>query len=190
MSQVLCVFLDPDVDTALPVTTAEGGRMLEIPERERLHVDQLVLRRANGKEPHVCFESLLHHSQPVLLMSTESESRVKVNGAKPLRITRLTSGDLVDIDGVVLHVAVKYHPYIGPPEDGHLGVKCGYCRVPIENDAKSRVLVCVNCNKPTHFHGEDVPVEERMECAKMSSHCGHCQAELILTPGYSYVPAL
>ncbi|MFV2067592.1 MAG: hypothetical protein ACC645_11490 [Pirellulales bacterium] len=122
-------------------------------------------------------------------MSFEPTMRVTVNGLLAACFTVLNPGDVLGIDGHVLHVSLLNRPYVGPPDKTHLAAKCGYCRMSIQDEADMRVYVCPNCHLPTHHQGEEIPAEKRLECVKLSSHCGHCQADIVESEGFTHVPA-
>jgi hypothetical protein len=111
-----------------------------------------------------------------------------VNGLGAYSPSVLNPGDVLGIDEHVLYLAVLNRPYIGAPGETHVGAKCGYCRLPIDGGEGMRVYVCPNCNLPTHHQGDEIPAGTRLECVKLSSHCGHCQAAIVEQAGFTHVP--
>ena len=122
-------------------------------------------------------------------MTCDPGEQVTVNGLPAARVRTLNPGDVLRIAEHGLHLSLLNRPYIGPPDQDHLGARCGYCRVPIQDEPGMRVYVCPHCQLPTHCHGVEMPAEKRLECAKLSSHCGHCQAAIVESEGFTHVPA-
>jgi hypothetical protein len=190
-SQAFCLLWNSRIPSDLPTEPAcEGFEFLELRGSKRLVCRAGKLLDAADGASVVQLNPIRNKRENALLMSTQSQARVTVNGARAACIAALKSGDVLDLDGQVLHVSLLYRPYVGPPEIGHLASKCGYCRVPIRDESDMRIYVCPNCNLPTHAHAEEVPVEKRLQCVELSSHCGHCQARIVESPGFSHVPTL
>jgi hypothetical protein len=190
-SQAFCLFLDSDTATDLPTaTTGQGLRYFELSGCERFisQGGKLSCPR-NGDHP-IRLDLLRNKTQRSLLMRVEPGVRVTTNGLPAACFTVLNPGDVLGVDEHVMYLSLLNRPYIGPPNKSHLAARCGYCRVPIQDAADMRVYDCPRCNLPTHYHGEEIPIEKRLECAKLSSHCGHCQAEIVESEGFSHVPVV
>jgi hypothetical protein len=190
-SQAFCLFLDADTATDLPtVTTPQGLRYFELSGCESLiSQDGKLSRPRNGDQP-IRLESIRCQTQISLLMTLEPGMRVTTNGLPAACFSILNPGDVLGVDEHVLYLSLLNRPYVGPPDESHLAARCGYCRVPIQDSADMRIYACPNCQLPTHSHGEEIPAEKRLECAKLSSRCGHCQADIVESEGFSHVPAL
>ena len=188
-SQQFCLVLDPGTETNLPTQSApEGLSYLELSGRERFVSRDGELSHPQNGEPSVQLESIRDKTQRSLLMTFEPGVRVTVNGLLAARFSILNPGDVIGIDEHVMHLSLINRPYTGPPDERHLAAKCGYCRVPIQDEPDMRVYGCPNCHLPTHCQGEEISVDKRLECAKLSSHCGHCQADIVEAEGLTYVP--
>ena len=191
LSRTICLFLDPDTATDLPVqAVGEGLRYLELVGCEQFVNNSGKLSRPQNSDQSIRLESIRNKSQSSLLMTFEPGLRVTTNGLPAACFSVLNPGDVLGVGDLVLYLSLLNRPYIGPPDESHLAAKCGYCRVPIKDEADMRVYVCPNCNLPMHSHGEEIPVEKRLECAKLSSQCGHCQADIVASEGFTHVPAL
>ena len=190
-SRTFCLLLDADVVTDLPKRSARHGpSYIEVRGPEKF-VDRLGnLTRGQDGDVSIELEPIHYQSQQFLLMQADSASvvRATVNGLPASCLSVLTAGDVLGIGEHVLHVSLMNRSYIGPPSERHLAAKCGYCRTPIRDEADMRVYDCPQCHLPTHCQGEEVPVEKRLECVQLTGHCGHCQAEIVPSEGFSHVP--
>ena len=188
-SQAFCLFLDPATATDLPTATApQGLRYFELSGCECFVSEEGKLSRPQNGDRPIRLESIRNKMQSAVLMSLEPGVRVSTNGLPAACFSILNPGDVLGIDEHVLYLALLNRPYTGPPDESHLAAKCGYCRMPIPDAAGMHVYVCPNCQLPTHSHGEEIPVEKRLECAKLSSQCGHCQADIVALEGFTHVP--
>ncbi|MGB6042631.1 MAG: hypothetical protein WBF93_05690 [Pirellulales bacterium] len=190
-TQQYCLFPENDSEVQLALEASpQGPEYFALPDLERLAVNEGQLMRTNNGAAAILLETIRNKTGAKLLMATDTDLRVTVNGLQANRINILKTGDVVGIDEHVLHVSLLNRPYSGPPAEDQLGVPCGYCRLPIADDANMRIYVCPTCRQPTHDHGEDVPGEDRLECTKMSGRCGHCDAEIVHSEGLTHVPEL
>ena len=190
-TQAFCLFVDEDTETSVPTQPASGGlRYFELERCEGIADEGGKLARVKRGDAVVRLETIQRKPHRLLLMSAGPEARVRVNGAGVARLAALNSGDVLDVDGHVLHVSLLNRPYVGPPDEKDLESTCGFCRVRIQNKPNMRVYVCPNCRLPTHNQGEEVPEGKRLACAHASPNCGHCQAEIVETEGFTYVPTL
>ena len=190
-SQTFCFFLDPDTETDLPTLPTPGGlSYFEVSGRKCFSVRDGRLTGHEKGHGLIQLEAIRSRTQSSLLMTIEPGMRVTVNGLLAACFSILSPGDVLSIEEHVLHLSLLNRPYTGPPDMNHLSAKCGYCRVKILDEPGMRVYVCPNCQLPTHCQGEEIPVEKRLECAKLSSHCGHCQSVIVKSEGFTHVPTL
>jgi hypothetical protein len=189
-SQSYCLFLEPELDSDLPTRSdSQGLRYIELSGCECLgHRAGKLTRPQQGDHHSIRLEPIRSKTRNSLLLTFEPGARVTVNGLAAAWMTVLNPGDVLEIDEHTLFVTLLSRPYTGPPDENHLAARCGYCRAPIHDEAGMRVYVCPNCHLPTHDHGEEIPVEKRLECVKLSSHCGHCQAVIVKSEGFTHVP--
>ena len=169
-SQSFCLFLDSETETDLVTLTAPLGlRYVELSECECFINRGGKLSRPQNGDQSIQLESIRTKTQNSLLMTFEPGARVSVNGLLAPCFSVLNPGDVLAIDDHVLHLSILNRPYTGPPDESHLGTKCGYCRVPIQDEAGMRIYVCPNCQLPTHYHGEEIPV--RSEERRVGKEC-------------------
>lgn len=196
--QVLCLFLDQEVKTDLTTATdSRGMRYLELPARMGFVCRDGKLARSTSKLASLRLEPVRSRDRSALLLTftaqkafTAQKERVTVNGLPAARLSVVEPGDVLGIDDVTLYVAVRNRPFIGPPQESDLAAKCGFCRLAIQDVPDMRVYVCPSCRLPTHWQGDEVPADQRLECAKLSSQCGHCQADIVESEGFTHVPSL
>jgi hypothetical protein len=190
-SQTFCFFLDRDSKTDLPtLPTPDGLTYFELSGRQCFSILGERLSGHEAGDRLIELEAIRSKTQSSLLMTIEPGMRVTVNGLLAACFSVLRPGDVLGIEEHVLHLSLLNRPYTGPPDRSHLSAKCGYCRVKILDKPGMRVYVCPNCQLPTHSQGEEIPVEERLECARLSSHCGHCQSDIVKSEGFTHVPTL
>lgn len=190
-SQKFCLILDPETQLDIPVQVAENGlRFVELDEDRPFAYQARQLKHTSTDDGAVHFKTITVNGtlRKLFFERIDSQLRVRVNGSRVARWTLLHSGDVLDLDDLTFHVSLLNQPYIGPPEPSHVGRKCGYCRVKIEDSDEMRIYACPKCGFPTHFQDDHVPPETRLECAKASSQCGHCQADIIASEGFTHVP--
>jgi hypothetical protein len=83
------------------------------------------------------------------------------------------------------HVAVLHQPRIGPPPAEVIGKPCPVCLVAFA--AEARCYVCP-CGRVLHLEGE--PHEEnKLQCARVHTECPGCHRPIVLTEGFSGLPA-
>ena len=155
---------------------------------ERFVVDDGLKNADTGGTAEIQLETIRAKAGISLLMAVQPGLPVTVNGLPAALISVLHSGDVIGVGEHVLHVSLLSRPYVGPPDAGHVGVLCGYCRVEIKDEPNMQVYVCPNCQQPTHNQGEEVPTDARLECAQLSPRCGHCDAEIVTTEAFNHVP--
>ena len=190
-TQDFCFFLDHDIQTDLTTDTLpQGLRYLTIQAQQHLSIEDGKLQPPQEGAPSFQVDSIRHKNQSLLLLNYQPGIRVTINGLVPPLLSVLKAGDVLRVGGHALHVSLLNRPYSGRPSANHLTTKCGYCRVLVQDSENMRVYVCPNCRLPTHDQGEEVPAEERLQCVNLASHCGHCQAEIVRTEGFTYVPTL
>jgi hypothetical protein len=132
------------------------------------------------------FESLFTAIGEKLLMITSPGSRVRVNGLAAPLVAPLSLGDQIQLDsGGVLHVSRVQRAVPMPPPAELIGKPCEVCLVPFT--AETRLLVCPSCGAARHMEGEEVPRDERLECAALGA-CIRCESDLPQTDGLAFLP--
>lgn len=190
-TQAFCFFLLKQIAIDLPVqSTPQGWKYFELSDFERCTHHDGKLTRQQVEEHYIQFTTAHGGAHRSLLMHAVGQVRLTVNGLPAARYQALRPGDVVRIEDDPLQLSIRNRPYVGSPQASDLGTACGYCRTSITERPGARVYICPNCQLPTHFDDEQVAEEERLICFAMSTHCGHCQAELIAREGFSHVPAL
>ena len=184
-SQAFCLFLNPEVDTDLPTcSTPLGLRYLELSDCERFSDRGGKLSRPQNGDPSIRLEAIRTKMHNSVLMTFEPGLQVSLNGLPAACFSVLNPGDVLRFVEHGLHLSLINRPYTGPPDESHLAAKCGYCRLPIQDEPGMRIYDCPHCHLPTHSQGEEMPAEKRLECAKLSSHCGHCQGDIVESEGF------
>jgi hypothetical protein len=120
-------------------------------------------------------------NEPRLLLASPPACRASINGVPAPRLTLLMEGDRFHFDaGPAFRVALFHRPRLGPAPAEMIGVACPICTLALaEGD---RCFVCP-CGTPLHA-AEDETREGALACAKMITHCPHCQQPVRLVSGY------
>jgi hypothetical protein len=119
--------------------------------------------------------------QPRLLLATPPQQPATVNALPAPRLALLSEGDRFHFDeGPLFRLDLFFRPLIGPVPTRLIGVPCGVCSLALA--AGDRCLICT-CSTPMHA-AEDESQPGALACAKMISHCNHCQQLVRLTPAY------
>lgn len=183
------------VNTVVPrAQIPDGVQWIELPEATPSYLTS----RPDGLEltssSHGCdvetllLEPVRHDHRPYVLLIARQLSRVRVNGSAASTVNMLRVKDVVDFAGFTLHLSLLNRPYVGPPCAEQIGLECSYCRLQINEQPDTRVYVCPTCQSPMHCQDVELPVETRLECARLVSHCGSCQSPILLEEGFVYVP--
>ncbi len=126
-------------------------------------------------------------NQSFLAMLTSGELAPRVNGQPAPPLTLLRVRDQVQVtERNVLHVSILNRPFIGRPRDEEIGTECPFCRIPFTAD--TTIYICPFCDKAMHCEGTDKPEEDRLECARLTTECRHCNQPVNMKEGYVYVP--
>lgn len=143
---------------------------------------------ADGDSSSVTFETLRHENRSYLLALVGHGCRARINAIQAARVNILHAGDVLDVGDRPLYVALWNRPYIGPPLAETIGAECAHCRCRIVDGPAMRVYVCPACHGPMHLQGDDVPEQDRLECAKAVAACRHCELPVTLRNNFVFVP--
>jgi len=132
------------------------------------------------------FEPIAEGRGKTLLMLNAPGGRSRLNGVPAPLVAPLSIGDQVAIDArTVLHVSRLQRMAPTRPSAEIVGVRCEVCLLPFS--AETLVVLCPFCGNARHMENEDVPEEDRLECASLGP-CPHCNSELPASDGYVYWP--
>ena len=119
-------------------------------------------------------------------MFTRPGSRVRVNGLPAPIVVPLSLGDQLGLDPEhLLHVSRMNQTAPVPAPAWLIGKSCEVCLLPFT--AESPVVLCSSCGAGRHLQGEEVPTQERLECASLGG-CPNCESESPQTGDLAYVP--
>jgi hypothetical protein len=146
-----------------------------------VEVDDL---EADGVEP--IFATVASASGEQLVMLNATGDRTRVNGLPAPIIAPLSLGDQIRTDGGQLfHVSRKIQTNPAPPPSSLIGKRCEICLEAFAAD--TMVVVCPSCGAARHMEGEEVPVDERLECAALGG-CPNCASEIPESGVLAFVP--
>lgn len=120
-----------------------------------------------------------------LLMVSTTKAAISLNGLPAPLVSVLSLGDqLVLGPDLLVHVSrrIQNEPIATPAR--LVGQECEICLLPFTLD--SRLVIC-ECGAARHLDGEEVPAEERLECASLGP-CPLCETERPTSGGLAYLP--
>ncbi len=150
---------------------------------------RLVSRLPKKTDRFFVIQTVHHEEEMRLLLLCPGKQHIWVNGQLAPSLVLLKEKDEVSFNmysGYIMHVACFNEPYVGPPPEEEVGVKCKLCTA--EFDSSTRVYLCPFCRKPLHLEGEETPESERLQCAELSSTCPTCQKPILKEKGYRFLP--
>ena len=172
--------------TALPIPS--GVSHLSFPAGSPAHAGgppSPVLRESAQAGAAATLEVLRGGGRPLVLLACAEAVRIRVNGMPAPRVALLGLRDEVRIGNhAPLHLSFWRDPQAGRAPEEMRPQKCPVCLTPL---GSGRAYSCA-CGHFIHMNGEEVPAEERLECALAVPHCPVCDAEIALAAGYSYEP--
>jgi hypothetical protein len=147
---------------------------------------RLVKRRPRVGRPALCFEPVSAGGRDLLLMAGGDAAGTRVNGLPAPPLATLGIRDEIRVGRErILHLSALRSPHIGPPASDRVGEECPVCRVEFREDT---VVYTCSCGQPLHLEGEEVPEDDRLQCALTARACVVCRRFVRLEGGYEYVP--
>jgi hypothetical protein len=158
---------------------------LAVPTAERLPV----LSQEPSNTCVATLEPVSYERHRCLVVVFRAGERLQVNGHVPPVAAVLHIGDQIRVrDDCVLHLSMLNRPHVAAPRERDLGTECPFCRVKFVPN--TTVYVCPYCDGAVHCEGEERSVDERLECARLTTECPRCMKPVSHKEGYAYVPEL
>jgi hypothetical protein len=121
-----------------------------------------------------------------LVLFTRPGSDLRLNGLPAPIVAPLSLGDQLGIDPEnLLHVSRLSQTTPVPAPAWLIGKSCEICLLPFTDE--SPVVLCSTCGAGRHMEGNEVPSEQRLECASLGA-CPNCQGESTTTGDLVYIP--
>lgn len=179
----------PPTDGRPEVIELSGPTSLDVEDRQLATV-------CGAQTGAVVLEPIHFDNQSRLAMTiSDGGLGIRVNGLAAGPVSVLGVRDVVEFpdDGPVIHIALHFHPYLGPALADHMGRECPLCTTQI--GPESRVLVCPHCQTVLHDGALDdsagaPEAAESLECAKTTQNCPCCENALAREEGYVHVPEI
>ena len=171
-----------DASELLQVVIGSGVHELDI---DTLLSQTHAPRSAQGRRA-LRFEAALVEGSPALIMITPPELRARVNAMPAARVGVLRVGDQVQVEGATLHVTLHRVGEPRAPSAEELGARCDICLVDVVEDT---LIIRHECGALLHAEDESVPIESRLECARLGS-CQKCGEPVSLESGLAYLPEI
>lgn len=147
----------------------------------------LLVEPAGAESERIVLAPVQYENQSFLVMLSPYGRAPRLNGQPAPQLALLRVRDQLQInDRFVLHVSLLNRPHLGRPREQEVGTDCPYCRVPFVAD--TTVYVCPICDKAMHCEGPEKPEEDRLECARLTTECRHCNQPVNMKEGFVYVP--
>ena len=128
------------------------------------------------------------HSPQLLMLGLYGSARVNGRPAPPVALLNVKDEIMLGCcNRYVAHVTLFQKARLGTPPTNEIGRTCPVCRVNIKKD--SATYAC-SCSQLLHCEGEEVPVEDRLDCAQICLNCPTCGSPINLESGYIYLPSV
>lgn len=197
------LLLEAPVAPAKSISLEEPFRVLNVPDRPAALLgtcdddaptlvpidagdNEAVGRQAERQTNAPLFVTAFGKRGEQLIVVSEPGTGTRLNGLPAPLVAPLSPGDQVAFGpDLLLHVSRRIQMDPIPTPNSLVGQACEVCLLAFARE--SRVVICASCGAARHLESEEVPEEDRLQCALLGP-CPNCGDERPESGGLAFVP--